>query len=283
MAAAQGAQAKLGMSASGSASEAYEFKSESISLVDSIYESDGIVGSRDYPSERIRQNITSVEGSITMEPNKVELINLMPRILGGAGPALAETLPTSNIVIDRIQKVFTYAGCVVNKATFRASQGGPLSLEYGIQGVSESIGNAGTFPVLSISVASGPFIMSDLAVTIASTSYKFFDIEISIDNMLEMRHLNSLTPTSITPRSRQTSVTLTSPYGDNSALYAANVPGAAVVATFTNGSDVLVFTMPAVAFLRKTPSVTGKTEIKNTLQGIARKSGSTASLAVSIT
>lgn len=282
MAAAQGSQSKLGMSASGAADEPYEFKSESIKLMDSIYESDGIVGSRDYPSERIRQNITSVGGNILLEPNKAELALLTPRILGGA-TTVADTLPTFNVVIDRVLKVFTYAGCLVNRATFRASQGGPLSLDLGILGTTETVGNAGTFPSLAIDVASGPFIMSDLAITIGGVAYKFFDFEVTVDNMLEVRHLNNLTPTSITPRSRQTSVSLASPYGDSSALYTQAIPGAAVVATFTNGSNSAVFTMPAVAFLRSSPNVTGKTEIRMPLQGVARKSGSTASLAIVVT
>lgn len=282
MPAVQGSQSKLGLSASGAADEPFEFISESLRLIDSHHESDGIVGSRDYPSERVRQNITSVGGNIVFQPNKAELALLTPRVLGGA-TSVAETLPTFNVVIDRIMKVFTYAGCVVSRATFRASQGGPLTVDLAIVGVSETIGNAGTFPSLAINVASGPFIMSDLAITVGGVTYQFFDIEITVDNMTEIRHLNSLTPTSITPRSRQTGVSLSAPYGDASALYVGNLPGAAVVATFTNGSNSAAFSMPAVAIPRQSPNVSGKTEIRLPLQGIARKSGSTPSLSITVT
>lgn len=282
MPAVQGSQAKLGMSDSGAADEAFEFLNENIMLNDTHHESDGIVGSRDYPSERVRQNISAPGGNISMQPNAAELALLTPRILGGA-TAVADTLPSFNVVIDRIMKVFTYAGCLVNRAVFRASQGGPLSVELAILGVSETIGNAGTFPSLTIDTATGPFMMHDLSITVGGVTYKFFDIEISVDNMLEVRHLNSLTPTSITPRSRLTTVSLTSPYGDASALYTSNLPGAAVAATFTNGSNSAAFSLPAVAIPRTTPNVSGKTEIRLPLRGVARKSGSTPSLSITIT
>ena len=288
MAAAQGAQAKMGMHPSSTTvNEPYEFKSETIQLIDYHYDPDGITGTRDYHSERVRQNITHIEGGIQMEPNSSELANLLPRILGAAAVGttydLAETLPSSVISVDRVAKVFVYQGMVVDRATFKASQGGPLSLDLSYKGVSETKNNAGTFPALVINTANGgPFILSDLAITVGGVTYQFFDFELTLDNMLELRHLNSLTPTSITPRSRKIDVGLSSPWGDNSALYTANLPGSAVVATFTNGAMSLMFTMPAVAFPRQTPTVPGKTEIKHSLRGTARKSGSTPSLSITL-
>ena len=284
MSAAQGSQAKFGIGTTSTVDQAYDFKSESIACTEDFYDPDGIIGSREHLSERVRTNIRHIGGPVTLEPNSIELANLLPWILGanasGTTFALSDTLPSRYVSIDRITKVFTYSGCVVNRATFSASEGGPLVVNLDLVGVDETVNNAGTFPSLTISTAAGPYMLSDLACTVGGTTYNFREFSITIDNMLETRFLNSLTATSITPRDRMTSVMLRGPYADQSALYGLSVAGVAVVATFTNSTLSTVFTMPAVQFPRRSPTVPGKSEIYLPLQGIARKSGSTASLTV---
>jgi hypothetical protein len=284
MAAGQGSQAKFGIGTTSTVDQPYDFKSESLVCNEDFYDPGGIIGSREHLSERVRQNIRQIGGSVTLEPNSIELANLLPWILGAAGSgttyALADTLPSRYVSVDRVTKVFVYSGCVVNRATFSASEGGPLTVSLDLIGVDETVNNSGTFPSLTISTAAGPYMLSDLAITVSGTTYNFREFSISIDNMLETRFLNSLTATAITPRDRQVSVGLRGPYGDQSALYGLAVAGVAVVATFTNSTLSTVFTMPAVQFPRRSPTVGGKSEIYLPLQGIARKSGSTASLTV---
>lgn len=284
MAASQGAQAKLGFGTTSTVDQAYDFKSENLVCNEDFYDPDGIVGTREHASERVRRNIRSIGGAITLEPNSIELANLLPWILGanasGTTFSLAETLPARYISIDRVAKVMVYDGCYCNRATFSASEGGPLSLTVEVIGTDETVNNSGTFPSLTISTAAGPYMMSDLGITLGGTSYNFREFSLTIDNMLEVRYLNSLVATAITPRNRQVSVALRGPYGDQTALYGQALAGVAVVATFTNSTLSTVFTMPAVQFPKHSPNVGGKNEIYLPLAGIARKSGSTASLTV---
>lgn len=284
MSASQGSAAKMGIGTTATVDQAYDFKSESLACNEDFYDPDGIIGSREHLSERVRRNVRSIAGSITLEPNSIELANLLPWILGAAASgttfALAETLPSRYVSFDRVAKVFVYDGCVVNRATFSASEGGPLSLTLDVIGVDETVNNAGTFPSLTISTAAGPYMMSDLVLSVGGTGYNFREFSLTIDNMLEVRYTNSLTANSITPRNRQTSVTLRTPYGDSTALYGLALAGVAVVATFTNSTLSTVFTMPAVQFPKQSPTVSGKNEIYLPMTGIARKSGSTASLTV---
>lgn len=284
MSASQGSQARLGIGTTATVDQAYDFKSESLVCNEDFYDPDGIIGSREHFSERVRRNVRSIGGSITLEPNSIELANLLPWILGanasGTTFALADTLPSRYVSFDRVAKVFVYDGCVVNRATFSASEGGPLSLSLDLIGVDETVNNAGTFPSINISVAAGPYMMSDLVISLGGTPYNFREFSLTIDNMLEVRYLNSLVATSITPRNRQTSVSLRGPYGDQTALYGQALAGVAVTATFTNSTLSTVFTMPAVQFPKQSPNVSGKNEIYLPLTGIARKSGSTASLTV---
>lgn len=279
MSAAMGALAQFGMAASGNATELYELVSGDIALQEELFNSAGITGSRSHPSERTRQNTRRVSGSITLNPNSVELDNLLPRILGGTESLdsfpLAETIPTFSCQVDRVTKVFSYSGCVVSRATFRASQGGPLELQLDIEGVDETVGAAGSFPSLSLSQI-GPYIFSDAAITVGGSSYSFRDIEITIDNAVDTeRFFNSQTRASIPARDRVVQWTLNGPYGDNSALYSLAVAGVACVATFTNGNRSLSFNSTKVQFPRLSPTLQGKEEIFLPLVGIARRDNTT--------
>lgn len=287
MAAAQGFAGQLGMDASSSTvTELYEFMSESVRLVEEFHYPSGIVGSRSYPGERVRQGVSRVSGSITMQPNSVELDALLPRILGANEStdvfALASTVPAFYLVIDRVTKVFTYTGCKVARATFRATQGGALELVLDIEGLSESVGNSGTFPSLTLNTAVGPYMAFDIsAMTIGGSTVLFREIEIVIDNMLETdRFLQSQTRVSLPEQDRMVTVTLSAPYGDSSAFYALSASGVAVVATFTNGNRSLSFSMAKVHFPRVSPVIEGKSEIFLPLSGRASKSGSTLELVV---
>lgn len=286
----QGAQGKLAFGASsGAIDKRIQFLRESLTLNSNIYSPDGINGTRDHLDERTGENIRHVSGGWDCEPNPAELSWMLPYILGGTPSGtnypLAEALSSFAVAVDRVAKVFTYVGLYISTATFKASVGGALSLSIEVMGEDESIGNAGTFPSLNLNVANGrPFMLRDLAVTVGGTAYPFMDWTMTINNMLEMRHSGgSLTPTSITPRDRSITVALESPYGDAYALYGVQLPGAAVIATFTSGSQSLVFNTPALQYPKKTPNISGKNAIRMPIQGTAYKKSASATLVTTLT
>ena len=188
MSAAQGSQAKFGVGTTSTVDQAYDFKSESITCAKISTIRMGLSEAGRH-LRAVRTNIRHIGGPVTLEPNSIELANLLPWILGanasGTTFALSDTLPSRYVSIDRITKVFTYSGCVVNRATFSASEGGPLVVNLDLVGVDETVNNAGTFPSLTISTAVGPYMLSDLACTVGGTTYNFREFSITIDNMLE--------------------------------------------------------------------------------------------------
>ena len=137
-------------------SEPYEFVSETIRKRATIVDTGGIRGTRSHHAARTRAGAYEVGGTIVLHPSPADLDLLLPRILGTAESsdsfALADSLENFyfGVMVDRVAKVFTYGGCYVDRATFRSSAGGLLELSLEIVGKTESVGNAGTFPALTL-------------------------------------------------------------------------------------------------------------------------------------
>ena len=286
MAAAQGFASQLGWAASGTADTRFEFISESLRKTGSFHYSNGIQGSREYDGGRVVAGVNRVAGTIVMQPNPVELDALLPFILGADESTdvfdLADALQLRDIAIDRVTKVFTYAYCVCARAVFSVTSGGPLQLSMDIIGRTESVGNAGTFPSLSIGVLTGPYMMhNNTTATVGGSSITFRDLEITIDNMVDdSRYLNSQNIVSSVAQDRNITIALTAPYGDSSSFYSLSSAGVASVFTFTNAGASITFTFGKIHYPVESPIVEGKSEIWLPLSGRACKTGSTPSLRV---
>lgn len=279
-----GAQARLGMSASGAATTAFSFLSENIALDEEFVDASGIVGSRTHPGEAVRQGVRRVNGSITMNPTPVELDFLLFRILGTAELldvfAIAETVPSFAIDIDRITRVYNYSGCYVNQATFRGSEGAPLELTIDVMGTDETVSAAGTFPAITIGLTTRPYIFSDLVLVINAVTTFCKTWELVVNNALEEQVFNSLTRTRINTTDRIITVNTQLPY-DVQTAYGLAVAGVAATATFTNGLVSILFNTPNVQFPRKSPVVGGsRGEIMLNVTGVARGTGTTDELTV---
>lgn len=291
MAAAQGVLTQLGIDTTvtvAAITKRFDFMRESLARRGSLLNGNGLRGTREMDISRVRDSLYRVGGTISLEPNAVELALLMPWILGGTPSGttygLGEALTDRYVVIDRVAKVFSYAGCKVDRATFRASQGEPLTLDLDIVGQTQSKANAGTFPAINIDTAGGgPFIFTDLSLSLAGTTYNAKDFELVIDNMLDKdRFFNSPTLTSVATTGRRIALRNTLPYGDAEALLGAGAAGVAAVATFTNGTVSVAFTLPAVAYPHDDPTTPGRSEIMLAIEGDAYHTGSTDSLTVTL-
>ena len=53
------------------------------------------------------------------------------------------------MTIDKVTKVCTYPGVIVNKATLQSSEGTPMKLALDLIGTTETVASAGTFPSVS--------------------------------------------------------------------------------------------------------------------------------------
>lgn len=288
-----GYAAQLGMDPSSTtATEKYEFLSESIGAERAIVNTAGMRGSRSEQIERIRQGIVTYGGSIVLAPSPTELRKLLPRILGAAEGsdtgfytyALADTLPSFYVAVDRVTKVFLYSGVVVDKATFRSSAGSPLELTLDVEALTESIGNAGTFPALSVD-GYPPFMHHDLTLTLSGSSVQCHEITLTIDNMLKKdRFGNSQTRTDLLPTGRKVTIQAVVPYtSDTIALYDTAAAGVSCDVKWSfggagdgaAGKDLHFLCQNVVFPANKTPVMTQKgDEITLTIEGQIYKSGS---------
>ena len=263
-----------------------ELISGDFGLVEEGIHAQGMHGSRSHWAARTRANTRKASGSITLQPNAIELSVLLPFILGadanGTTFALAETLPSFTVVMDKDNatdgKTYTYNGCKCGKAVFSAEQGGLLSVQMDVEGRDESIGAAGTFPALTLNVATGPFVFSDAVISVAGSNYSFKRFSLTVDNQLDAdRFMNSQTRTAIPTRGRVVSLELDGPAGQNHATYptaATLAAGVAVVLTLTNTVHAvsIAFSLLKVHFPRRTAVWSGRDELMLPLMGDSRAS-----------
>ncbi len=268
-------------------SEPYEFVAETLRKRQTMLDTAGIRGTRSRHAARTRLGTYEVAGNITLHPDPASLDLLLPRILGAAEAAdvfaLAETLPHFGVMIDRVAKVFTYSGCKVNRAWFRSRAGGLLELELEIFGKTETVGNVGTFPALTLgtSAAYAPYVHSDAVLTLVGSTRVMTGVEIEIDNHLARRFSNSVSATDVSPQDRTITLRATTPYTSSEAdLYGQSPAGVTAGVVYTNGNMSTAFTFGVAQFPDTSPVVNARGEITLPLAGVARMTGSTKELAV---
>lgn len=291
MAASVGSQAKLGVGTTSTVDQPLEFLSESLRATKTILDTAGIRGTRSHVSERTRGGPTTVSGSISMNPSPAELNDLLEYIMGGtptvgtpAGKTtfpLGETLPAAFFIsVDRIAKVFTYSLCKIVRATFRASEGSLLELSIDIEGGSETVGNAGTFPSLTLPT-DAPFVFHDAVLTMQAGTRAIKDFELVIENISDTtRFMNSQTRAEIPTIDRMVTLRCTTAYTSaETALYDQAIAGAAADLTLTNGNLSLQFSIPGVLQIPAvSPIVSSKGEILLAMEGVARMAGANREL-----
>ncbi len=272
-----------------SATEAYEFESESLASSRELIRTEGIRGTRLHPVERVVSGRLTPGGSIAMEPTATELLNLLPRCIAapvGSTYTVGDTaLPYFQTIIDRVSRVWTYTGCKVDSAAFHASIGKPLSLTLNIEAINESVGAALTFGSLTIN-PTAPFVLFDGALTLDGTAYQFNDLSINVNwHLKKDRFVNSQIRTDLPSMDLSVECSFTLPATSDTipSLYDTDVGGIAGTAIFSAGGATLSFLMSGLIFpAEKQPAVGSKDEITLKLTSEARRVGSTAPLIVTL-
>lgn len=299
-AASIGALTHLGMAANGTAigsyTENYEFVSENLAKTLTILDTAGIRGTRSHPAERTRDGTYAVAGSINMHASPTMLGNgnatancILSRIMGGGAPSvnvwsLGDTLPFFDVLIDRIVDRFTYAKCMVNKATFKARASGILEVQLDIIGETEAL-SATAYPALA-APTDAPYIWQDAVVTFNSIGTRVVtEFELVIDNHVTARFSNSQTATDVYAVDRTVTCNLTVPWtSDYTDMYSVNTGGATAASlVFTNGSHVLTLSLGTLQIPDHSPVIQNKSEIFLRCQGTAKKISSTAELTITST
>lgn len=283
-----GTLTKFGLDTVNPVTKSYEYKSFSVGKHGNVLSTDGIRGTRSHPVERTRAGVYTIDGSIVMEPGPVDLDALLPLILGGAPSGsgtvtypVAETLPSFFVTIDRIAAMATFAGCVMDSATFSAQQGSLLELSLNIAGKTETLGVVTGFAGLTPSLQP-PYVMMDAVLTFAGGVQLFKSASFTVNNSVKRdRFMNSVTRTDVPALDRTVEVSLDLPYTtDQSSIYDLNATSATVLLTFTNGVFVFSASFAAVQFPTIPPTTPGRDEVLLPLHGIARSSGATKEIVI---
>lgn len=257
-----------------------------IGLQEQFADSNGMTGSRTRTAARTVQGIRQTGGTLLFQPTPLELDLLLPWALGGTKST--NSIPLAETVLARWLKTYRdgvyhmYDGVKVESITFNCSEGSLLSVSLSVVGVDEVESVAPTTPT-AFDVATSPYIMHQCVASVAATEYPFRSYQLTLNNMLEVRHNNSQTPTSIRATDRRVTVGMGLPYGDAAALYGSAVGGVAVVATFTNGARSLVLSAPKVQTPRTPLPFGARGALNLDWMGTARGDGTTinSELAVS--
>ena len=243
-------------------SEPYEMLGENLRLLQTHRHTSGIRGRRARHHTRVCVERRRVAGSIRMQPSADELDRLLPRILGAVPQAgeyhPAETLPEFHALIDRGPARFTYAGCKVARAVFRAAAGGPLALELVVEGrqeiVGDGAGNDLVFPALPLEEGT-PYGLSDATLRLQAAERELLSFELVIDNVLAVgRYVGSPWRASLPATDRLVTLTVELPYTpDEADLYEPDIVGAAGSLRFATEDRWLEFTLANLKSLAESP------------------------------
>jgi Phage tail tube protein len=270
----------------GSYAAAYDVVSNTMTKKNSILDASGLRGTRQHSKERTAIGINHVGGQVVFEPGAAMLDLMLPRILGGALSAnnvpFAETLPTFDVLVDKVAQRHVYAGCYVNKATFDCKPNQKLKLSVDILGKTETL-SATAFPAIS-NTTEAPWVFSQGVITCISVVRQITELQVVVDNHLDARFTNSVDATDISATDQTVTLVFKAPYtSDTTDMYNQGVTGTAGTVVFTNGSNVLTFTFGALQYEDDGPVVSGRGEIFLPIKATARKTGSTAALNFTIT
>lgn len=262
------------------------FDSETLSAAYEILSEDGMTGTRSRTSERTREGAGEIKGQITLSFTPTSMAFFLQYALGAAPSgttyALAETIPTFVLCIDKVAKVITYSGCKISKMTIKGSKGSPMiKATLDIVATGASVGNAGSFPSLTVPT-DPPYVFWEGVLTLQGATRQHSDVEIIIDNMLEGNESNEQVASEFNPTDRVITVNGTSPFNSTEIdVFNQGIAGAAGSYALTNGGYSTTFTFGNLKAKRNHPGVAGKkSKISTKLEMQAFMTGSTRELVV---
>lgn len=279
MAPALGYQARVGIGDSVPTTAALTILNESLTLTEVLADLTGLRGTRAHQASRVRPASRTVGGTLNMAPTPVEMVSVIKYAMGGTPVGtsypFAEALPAFAVQVARSDNVrFDYTGLKAASLAFNSSPGQALQLALGVFGTTRATGAASGFPALTWDNTTNPFMHSDStgAFVVNAVTIDVFDVAVTIDNAVQGRAVNSLTPTVVYSTDRNVTWSCTVPYGEGEALLDLSSGGVAVSMTWTNGAVSLALSSPKVAFARQDPNVTGRDETRLVLVGNGRYS-----------
>ncbi len=277
----------------------FPFFRESIKKVGRVLHPDVIIGSRQEVSERARKGPYFYGGWVylTLTPGHAAI--LYPWILGadasGTTFALAETLQTMAVLVDKGAQTHEFYNGVVNRAIISGTQHGPGGppnwVTVALQMYFRSYATGTSYPSLTLDVTGeyAPLVFEDAdnagtsRLTLGGATREMKHFTIDINNYVIPRYVNALEPTALCPSRRTINVQTVHPYDSGTSnLYDQALAGAAGSLVLVNSTVSITHTFATLQVDTVTPEIEGKKELDLHLNMAARKLSSTDSLVVTL-
>ncbi len=250
-------------------------------------------GILDNPKELVSAGIQFFGFQVLLYPTVAQLDTILPLIGFAESPTDTFTLTDDysglsfSTIVDRVAKVHTYTGCIIDKAIFRGQKGTkPVSLELHILALGMSEGNAGSFSATTPTLTA-PYAFNTGTLNLGGSGEAFDRFALAIDNHAVVQHNNSETPTSIQPSWRSINLGCSAPYtSDEIAILTTHIgatraDGVAASVVLARGNFSTTFTCANAKWEATPPTVMGKGhEIRLDQMYSIHKSGSTAALII---
>ncbi len=228
-----------------------------------------------------------------MQPGPADLDLWLPRILGGTKASnvigVTEALPVFDILVHKDNGVFRYKNCRVSQATFRGKSGPTedeaeiINMSIGIIAMDEVEENwPGSEPSVPTGTGVVPYNFAQGTLLVTATQHPFDEFVLTINNMLQVRHRNSIKPTCVYSSGRIVRLEVDNPFTTTSwaAAKALYDPGTNGSLKFTNGARSVDFQFPLLRTPLETPVVRGKSEIPLSIKLEAYRTSGSAEISV---
>jgi len=261
--------AKVGIDTANPTTLGFEYVSADLRKRQRHAYSSGVRGTKSRQSTRARIAAEPVSGQIVLEPTATELDRLWPWVLGGNTAVgvtdVADTLTNAErfIQIDKVTKVYTYAGCRAGRFTLNATSGGIIRVSIDVEAETETVGNAGSFPAIT-PPGENVFVCSDIVLTVNSIPITFGAITLTVDNVLDgNRFFNSVSRVEIPSLDRLVTLSVqNAPFDtDVQPLYDVAVAGFAGTLVMTGNGVTYTFAFGNLKVPAEGPSVPTRSEI----------------------
>lgn len=229
-------------------------------------------GILDGKKEVVSAGMQTFAFQVLLYPTVDQLDTLLPLIGFAESPTDTFTLTddfsslTFSTIVDRVAKVHTYTGCVVDKAIFRGQKGmKPVSLELHCYATGMSEASSGTFSATTPTL-SAPYAFNTGTLNEAGTAEVFDRAVLAIDNHAVVQHNNSETPTSIQVSWRLISLGCSTPYTSDEIgiltthIGSSRADGVTGSWVLSRGNYSTTFTIANMKWQATPPSVLGKGE-----------------------
>ena len=281
-------------------SEAYDFNYETVAKNGRLVGGQGISGTRSYYANRVREGSYMVSGRLSTDACQADLDFWLPRALGAAESSdvfdVDDSLATNGpfgMLIDRVGGIFQYDDCMVNRWVLRGAAGPgdqePEVVEQILEivGKDETLGTTwpGSPPSIGTGTNRAVYIVADATLTIGS-AYNIKEFVLVVDNAIQPRWVNSLTPTELCAQDRVVMLRCTLPFTatEFAAIYqhadAVTGVSASLAIAPSGAQHSTTIALEGLQWAQNSPTVPGKQDIDMPLTFIARKTGSASEIVV---